>query len=120
VLHVGYAWLPAGYLLLAAVAFGWAGSPQSAVHAFAVGGVGLMALALASRVPLGHTGRALRASPATVTAYILLSLAALLRVANTWGPGYYPLLYAAAAAWCLALLTYLVVYAPVLLRRNSE
>jgi uncharacterized protein involved in response to NO len=120
VLHLGYLWLPCGYLLLAAVAFGWGVAPASAVHAFAVGAIGLTMLALATRVPLGHSGLPLRASAATVAAYLLLTVAALLRVTNAWGPAYYPLLYAAASAWALALLTYLLVYTPMLLRRNKK
>jgi uncharacterized protein involved in response to NO len=56
-LHVAYAWLPLGYLVLAASSFGVVFAPTVALHALTMGAVGSMIMAMQTRVPLGHTGR---------------------------------------------------------------
>lgn len=115
VLHLGYAWLAAGLLLLGLSILSPHVPESAALHAVGVGAVATMILAVTTRASLGHTGRALRAGGPTVLAYGLLSLAALARVATAFGwmprlPG----LYLAAALWIAAFLLFLVVYGPVL------
>lgn len=73
ILHVGYAWLAVGLVLLGLEA-------PAALHALTVGAVGTMTLAVMTRASLGHTGRTLHADGATVTIYLLIGAAALLRV----------------------------------------
>ncbi|HUZ63256.1 MAG TPA: NnrS family protein, partial [Acetobacteraceae bacterium] len=81
VLHVGYAWLASGFLLLGIAGLtGWL-APADAVHGLTMGAVGTMTLAVMTRATLGHTGGALHAGPGTCAGYALVSLAALLRVA---------------------------------------
>lgn len=117
VLHLGYGWIVLGFTLLAAALLtGWA-SPISALHAFGTGAVATMILAIMSRAALGHTGRPLKAPPFLVAAYILVSVAALLRC---FGPDVAPLYYneimlAAGLAWVLAFAFYTLVFAPILL-----
>ena len=61
ILHVGYFFVPLGFLLNAAAAFAYV--PASAgVHAWMVGAAGIMTLAVMSRATLGHTGQQLTAS----------------------------------------------------------
>ena len=74
VLHLGYAWLVAGFLFKALSAAGLA-SPALAIHAFTAGGIGTVTLGMMARVALGHTGRALRVGPAMFWAFVLVSLA---------------------------------------------
>jgi uncharacterized protein involved in response to NO len=115
VLHVAYAWLPIGYALTGLVVFGWLPVPTAALHALTMGAIGSMILAMTTRVPLGHTGRPLIASRLTVVAYLLLTLAVLVRVAG-------PLLVAdylatiewSAIGWTLAFGIFVWVYWPVL------
>jgi uncharacterized protein involved in response to NO len=116
VLHVGYAWIVAGLLLLAAAKLGGPISAASAMHALGTGGVGTMILAVMSRASLGHTGRPLIAHPAIAAAYALVSLAALLRV---FGPVLYPqaynaLMLAAGLAWITAFAVFALIYLPAL------
>lgn len=117
VLHLGYGWIVVGFTLLAAaLLLGW-GSQVSALHAFGTGAVATMTLAIMSRAALGHTGRALKAPPFLVAAYVLVSIAALLRC---FGPGAAPQLYneimlAAGLIWIAAFASYMVVFAPILL-----
>lgn len=115
VLHVAYAWLPVGYLLLGLVALGLPLPASAALHALTMGAIGGMILAVATRVALGHTGRRLAASPATGIAYLLLNLAVLVRIASPLAPGLYlSLIDVAASGWLAAFTLFLVVYWPVL------
>lgn len=114
VLHLGYAWLPIAYGLVAAAGQGWLPNSGSAVHAFAVGCISVMILGVSTRVALAHTGRALRPARLTVAAYLLMVLAALARVANPGGASYFLWLELAAGLWIAAFASFLWVYAPVL------
>ena len=116
VLHLGYAWLVAGLALSAASSLTSAVPGSLASHAFGTGAAGTMIMAVMSRASLGHTGRPLVAPPLIVVAYVLNTLAALLRV---FGPLAVPAhavetLVAAALAWIAAFSLFAVVYAPIL------
>jgi len=115
VLHVGYGWLAAAQLLRAAGEFG-VFPISAALHALTIGCFGTMMLAVMSRAALGHTGRVLRAHPLTVGAYLLISVAALARIAAAMLPDLQmALLTAAATSWIAAFVLFLAVYAPILL-----
>lgn len=115
ILHIGYAWLAVGLMLLG-LSICWADVPQTAaIHAVAVGAVGTLILGVTTRASLGHTGRALRAALPTIGSYVLISLASLARVATAFGYiDYLPGLYLSAALWVGAFLLFLVVYGPIL------
>jgi len=119
VLHVGFAWLPLGFLLLASAEVGLL--PQSAgVHALTSGAITTMILAIAGRAALGHTGRALESHPALTVAYLLITVAAICRVAATIGPGARPLLAASAVAWFLGFVCFAWRYVPILTQPKAE
>lgn len=61
VLYCGYGWIVADFLLTALTAFQLI-APSLAMHAFTLGGIGVLTLGMMARVSLGHTGRALKAS----------------------------------------------------------
>lgn len=116
VLHVGYAWIVVGLLLLAAAKLGGPISTASAMHALGTGGVGTMILAVMSRASLGHTGRPLVVHRTIAWAYGLVSLAALLRA---FGPLLFPeayngLMLGAGIAWLAAFAVFALVYLPAL------
>ena len=68
ILHLGYAFIPIGFLLPALAALDLV--PAAAgIHAWAGGAVGTMTLAVMTRASLGHTGHALVASRATQAIY---------------------------------------------------
>ncbi|HEU4709292.1 MAG TPA: NnrS family protein, partial [Methylophilaceae bacterium] len=79
-LYVSLLFIDLGFLLFALNAV--IGVPRLlAVHAFAVGGVGLSTLAMMSRVSLGHTGREIGEPPLTASIALgILILAAVFRV----------------------------------------
>ncbi len=115
VLHIGYAWLGIGLLLLAGSSAGfW--SVSAGLHALTVGGMGGMIMAVASRAALGHTGRELSAGPRLVLAFILLHLAALVRVlAAIWPAAMMNLVIVSALCWLLAFALFAWRYLPILL-----
>jgi uncharacterized protein involved in response to NO len=114
-LHVAYAWLPLGYLLMALSAFGDQVTSTIALHALTMGAIGGMIMAMQTRVPLGHTGRPLTASRATVAAYLLLSAAALIRIAGAvLTDDYLRTVLWSASAWVAAFVVFLRVYWPIL------
>ncbi|GAA0681184.1 NnrS family protein [Marinobacterium maritimum] len=115
VLHIGYAWLGAGLLLLAGSSAGlW--SSSAGLHALTVGAMGGMIMAVASRAALGHTGRELRAGPLLVLAFLVLHLAALVRVlAALWPAAMMNLIIASALFWLLAFALFAWRYLPILL-----
>ena len=87
----------------------------ASVHGLTIGMVGTMTLAVMSRAALGHTGRPLVASPLTVAAYVLVSVAAVARLCAAAVPDFtVTALVVAAVAWTAALTAFVVVYAPIL------
>jgi uncharacterized protein involved in response to NO len=122
ILHLSYAWIPLGMLLLALAQAGIAGSIALAVHALAVGAIGGMIIGMITRTARGHTGLPLRVGRLEVLAYVLVHLAALARVvAPLVVPHVYTsALIASAAFWSAAFALYCVVYAPVLVRPRLD
>jgi len=114
ILHVGFAFVPLGFLLGALAAFGLV-APSAGIHAWTVGGIGLMTLAVMSRASLGHTGRALIASSALQAVYTVAAVAALARICAVIEPQFsVVLLHVAAFGWALAFLGFATLYAPIL------
>ena len=117
ILHVGYAWVPAGLALLSASILGEAVPRSAAIHALTSGAMGTMILAVMTRATLGHTGRELRADPQTTFLYGLVTLGALLRVTASLGLVDHRIgLELSGVAWAGAFVIFLFVYGPVLFR----
>ncbi len=115
VLHLGYAWIVAGFVLKATAAFGII-SPQFTIHAFTVGGIGVLTLGMMARVALGHTARPLEVGQSIVVAFALLNLAAIGRgLLPIFFPLWFPqLIIASGALWIAAFLIFVVIYTPIL------
>jgi len=117
ILHLGYAFIPIGFLLAGLAAFELV--PAAAgIHAFAGGAVGTMTLAVMTRASLGHTGHALTASRTTQAIYAAVLLATLSRIGAALEPAHgLPLLSLAAMLWAAAFLGFGLAYGPILVRR---
>ncbi|MBH5401824.1 NnrS family protein [Bradyrhizobium sp. CNPSo 4010] len=114
ILHVGYVFVPLGFILNAVAAFGEL-PPSAGIHAWMAGAAGTMTLAVMTRASLGHTGQALTASPAIQGIYAAIIIAALARVAAVVLPAYSGvLLHIAACGWILAFLGFAVAFGPLL------
>ena len=114
VLHAGYGWLALGLLLIGLNGFfDWlpAGAP---LHALTVGAIGTMTLAVMTRASLGHSGRPLTAGAGTVAIYLLVSLAALLRVVSPLSAQTLTLISLAGLAWAAAFALFAILYGPLL------
>ncbi|RIK97375.1 MAG: NnrS family protein, partial [Proteobacteria bacterium] len=116
-LHLGYAWLPIGFALLALGAFD-AVPPIAGLHALGAGAIGTMVMAVASRVALGHTGRALAAPPSAVAAYALVTTGAALRVASALVGA--PPIALGGAVWAAAFAVFAAGYAAILVRPRVD
>jgi uncharacterized protein involved in response to NO len=115
ILYAGYGWIILGFILTALSAYSLV-LPSLALHAFTIGGIGVLTLGMMARVSLGHTGRALKASNAMAFAFILINLAALLRVLLPIAlPNWYDILiYGSTLFWLAAFSLFMFVYAPIL------
>jgi len=121
ILHAAYLWIPVG---LTCLALGQVGVLASAVgvHALALGATGGLIIGMITRTARGHTGRALQVSRLEVGAYLLVMVAALVRLAGALLPAaWYPMtLMLAATAWSLAFGLYLLKYTPWLLQTRLD
>jgi uncharacterized protein involved in response to NO len=122
VLHIAYAWLPAGFALKAAALLAGADWARFWLHAFGSGAAALMILAVMTRTTLGHTGRPLVVPRSIAVAYLLLCAAALLRVVapSIWAAEYSGVLLAAGLCWSAAFAIFVAVYAPMLTRPRVD
>jgi uncharacterized protein involved in response to NO len=117
VLHVGYAFIPIGFVLIGASIWSGAVPASAGIHAWTAGAIGLMTLAVMTRATLGHTGHALTASAATQAIYALVLVAAAARIAAAF-TGSMALLESGGAAWIAAFAGFVLVYGPLLVRRK--
>jgi uncharacterized protein involved in response to NO len=121
ILHLAYAWIPLGLALLAAAQFGWTGA-TAGVHALAIGATAGLIIGMLTRTARGHTGRPLQVSRPEIVAYVLVMVAAVVRVFLPLAvPQWLPMaLVIAATAWSLAFAIYLFIYAPWLLKTRLD
>ena len=121
VLHLGYAWLAIGLAWKGLVDLTGFVPPADALHGLAIGAVGTMTLAVMSRATLGHTGRPLHAPRLIVASYLLVSAAAIARLAAALAPALaLPLLVLSGACWSLAFLAFATRLGPALLRPRAD
>jgi uncharacterized protein involved in response to NO len=118
VLHLAYAFVPLGFLSIAAAAQGLIDT-VAALHVLTVGTIASMMLAVMTRATRGHTGRELTASRATCAMYAAIFASALVRPLATIVPDHLALIYASAGMlWIAAFLGYLLEYGPMLIGRR--
>jgi len=122
VLYIGYGWMIVAFALKAA-SFA-AGIPTSlAIHAFTVGGIGMMTLGMMSRISLGHTGRDIMSPPNGVSLmFSMLFVGAVIRVILPMiSPENYQLWIALSQGlWIMAFTMFVYLYAVILLRPRAD
>ncbi len=122
VLYVAYVWITLGFLLKAVAALPGS-SPLLALHAFTVGGIGMMTLGMMARVALGHTGRNVFDPPPSVWwMFSLLLGGAVCRVLlPLLSMEHYTLWVAASQLfWMGAFALFVFVYAPILVKPRVD
>lgn len=121
-LFIAFIWINLGFLLLAVNVF--LNLPNIVVlHAFSVGGIGLMILSMIARVILGHTGRNVQNPPKTVAiALIVLIAGAIVRViAPLIAESHYIIWVAASQIlWITAFSMFIVTYFPMLVKPRID
>jgi len=122
VLHVAYAWIPVGLVLLGLAILEVGDIPDAAaLHALTAGAIGLLTLGVMTRVSRAHTGNPLVAGPWTVAIYLLCFVGGVARVVLPM-TSLHPITAAivAGSIWASAMLLFVVVYGPMLLRPRTR
>lgn len=115
VLHIGYAWLVLGVALLGLNMLNPDLPQSAAIHALTAGAIGTMILAVMTRATRGHSGRELSADRITSLIYILVTVAAMTRVAAEFSAAWTtPLLITSACLWIAAFGGFVLGYGPML------
>jgi uncharacterized protein involved in response to NO len=122
ILHLSYAWIPLGFLMLALSALGLV-TASAAFHALTVGSMAGLIIGMMTRTALGHTGRMLKSGRSECAMYMLIQAGAIARVAAALNPAaswQQGALAVAAACWVGAFVLYALVYAPYLVRARID
>ena len=122
VLYLGYAGATFGFFLKMLEPF-MSLPPFLALHAFAVGGVGMIAMGMMARVSLAHTGRNIqRYSKLLLPMFVLMIAAYVARVLlPMMAPRHYLLWLAVAQAlWLIAFALFVLVYGPILAKPEAD
>ncbi len=103
VLHILYAFIPVGFLILSAgMILDSAALVIGALHIFGIGGIGGLTLAVMIRASLGHTGRKLVTDKFMELAVITLFLSVILRTIGEIWPEFHWMVTASAVGWIIA------------------
>ena len=114
VLHLGYAWLVVALMLIGLAGLTDIVPATAAIHALTVGAFGTMILAVMTRASLGHTGRELKATPGTTVIFVLITIAAIVRVAAPFlNDQSLSAIWISGIAWTAAYGLFSVLYFPV-------
>ena len=121
ILHAAYAWIVAHLALRGLFGLGLLAELFS-IHALTVGAIGGLTIGMMTRVARGHTGRPLAADVSELTMFLLVQIAAMVRV---FGGMVSPGLYMASVQlsgllWAAAFGLYAVRYWPVLTRSRLD
>jgi uncharacterized protein involved in response to NO len=125
-LHIAFLWLGIALALytlqsLTLLATGVDHLGRAPLHALGIGLLAGMVVAMASRVTLGHSGRALLADALTWTALLGVNLAALVRIAAEFWPAAFTVLNLLAALLWLAFVgAWAVRYLPLYLQPRAD
>lgn len=121
ILHIAYLWIPIGLILLGLSMTSGTFQASAALHALTAGAMAGMTLAVMTRATRGHTGRDLTAGPATIALYVLITLAAAIRVAAPILPiSYLAAIHLAALAWIGAFVLFVAAYGPMLVLARPD
>jgi len=117
VLHIAYAWLALGFGLLG-LSILWDGFlAADAIHALTIGAVGMMIAAMMSRASFGHSGLPMRAGWVLSLVYLLVGVAAVLRLAA----GFFAqqtLVNLSGLAWSIGFALFVAVFMPLYFKKR--
>ncbi len=122
ILHVGYGFIVAGFLLCGIAATEpQVISPSAALHAWSSGAIGCLTLAVMTRAPLGHAGQPPEASIGTCLSYGAVIVASVARIGAGFTPAMQiPLTTLAGATWVGGFTMYVACYGSLLVGRRQS
>jgi len=94
-----------------------------AIHAFAVGGIGIVTISMMSRVTVGHTGRDINKAPKAISyAFVILLFSAILRVVMPLLDiqNYVLWIGLSQGLWIIAFLIFTIIYLPMLMQPRVD
>jgi uncharacterized protein involved in response to NO len=114
-LHVGYLWMVLGFLLEAVAPVMGGVADMAAIHVLTAGAIGTVLLTVMTRDSLIHRRLDLAGGRRIMTAYALVTLAAVLRVVALFVPGaFINVVIASGVVWALGFLVLLTNCLPIL------
>src|SRR5680860_565486 len=121
ILHAAYAWIVTHLALRALAGVGWI-AESYAIHALTVGAIGGLTLGMMTRTARGHTARPLVADGYELTCFLLIQVAATVRVFGGMASAalYLPSIQVSGVLWAAAFGLYAVRYWPVLSRPRLD
>ncbi|HZO02821.1 MAG TPA: NnrS family protein [Burkholderiales bacterium] len=121
ILHLSYAWVVVHLVLRALAGFDLVAA-SLATHALTIGTIGGLTLGMMTRTARGHTARPLKVGPWEVAAYVLVHLAAAVRVflPFLFPQAYVALIVLSAALWSAAFAVFTLAYIPILTRPRLD
>ena len=121
ILHAAYAWIVV-HLVLRGLSALELLTGSYATHALTVGAIGGLTLGMMTRTARGHTGRPLVADGFELTVFLLIQVAAIVRVfGGIASPGLYMVsVQLSGLLWAAAFVIYAVRYWPVLTRPRLD
>lgn len=127
ILHIAYAWLGLGFVLLGLSVL-WDGLLASdAIHGLTIGAVGIMIAAMMSRASLGHSGLTMRAGRVLTSVYLLIGAAVLLRLAAGLAAGLATgfldrqiMVNLAGLAWIVGFALFALVFMPLYFKKRRK
>jgi uncharacterized protein involved in response to NO len=121
-LHAGSVWVVVGFILVALHDLAGVVPASSALHALTAGAMGATILAVITRVGLGHTGRPLVPPRGVSACYVLVNVAAAIRVLAPFVSGelHRGLLIASTVAWATAFGFVALRYASILVEPRPD
>jgi len=121
-LYLGCWFIAIGFLLFAA-SYVFGISKYLAIHAFAVGGIGIVTMGMMSRIALGHTGRDVGA-PHKIIGYalIMLVLATIVRVLLPLIDSSFYIIWIGISQlfWIISFLIFTLIYTPILAKPRID
>ncbi len=121
-IYLAYGFIVSGFAIKLLIVY-YGLLPYLEIHAFTVGGIGLLTLSMMSRVALGHTGRNVFEPPRSIFWIVLIfSLAVLSRVVlPIFIPNYYSeWIVLSQVFWITAFSLFFIVYFPILIKPRID
>jgi uncharacterized protein involved in response to NO len=121
ILHLSYGWVVVHLVLRGLAGFDLVPAGL-ATHALTVGVIGGLTLGMMTRTARGHTARPLKVGPWETASYVLVHLAAAVRVflPFVFPQAYVTLIVVSGALWSAAFAIFTLAYIPILSRPRLD